>query len=136
MRFASFVARSVLGLALLAAPAPGFATPFAGTLSKGIAGEAAGNSSLVLVQYHHRHGGGHYRGGGYRGGYRGGGYYGGGDDGGAIAAGAIFGLALGAIIAGQAQQQRSVGYCAQRFRSYDPGSGTYLGYDGLRHSCP
>jgi hypothetical protein len=27
-------------------------------------------------------------------------------------------------------------YCAQRFRSYDPASGTYLGYDGLRHSCP
>jgi hypothetical protein len=27
-------------------------------------------------------------------------------------------------------------YCMQRFRSYDPGSGTYLGYDGLRHPCP
>ena len=27
-------------------------------------------------------------------------------------------------------------YCAQRFRSYDPGSGTYLGYDGQRHPCP
>jgi hypothetical protein len=27
-------------------------------------------------------------------------------------------------------------YCAQRFRSYDPASGTYLGYDGQRHSCP
>ena len=27
-------------------------------------------------------------------------------------------------------------YCAQRFRSYDPASGTYLGYDGLRHHCP
>jgi hypothetical protein len=27
-------------------------------------------------------------------------------------------------------------YCAQRFRSYDPGSRTYLGYDGYRHSCP
>jgi len=27
-------------------------------------------------------------------------------------------------------------YCAQRFRSYDPASGTYLGYDGLRHACP
>ena len=26
--------------------------------------------------------------------------------------------------------------CAQRYRSYDPASGTYLGYDGLRHSCP
>jgi hypothetical protein len=26
--------------------------------------------------------------------------------------------------------------CMQRFRSYDPGSGTYLGYDGHRHPCP
>jgi hypothetical protein len=28
------------------------------------------------------------------------------------------------------------GYCEQRFRSYDPASGTYLGFDGLRHPCP
>jgi hypothetical protein len=27
-------------------------------------------------------------------------------------------------------------YCAQRYRSYDPASGTYLGYDGIRHPCP
>jgi len=27
-------------------------------------------------------------------------------------------------------------YCQQRFRSYDAASGTYLGYDGLRHPCP
>lgn len=27
-------------------------------------------------------------------------------------------------------------YCAQRFKSYDPGTGTYLGYDGARHPCP
>jgi hypothetical protein len=26
--------------------------------------------------------------------------------------------------------------CVQRFRSYDPGSRTYLGHDGRRHSCP
>jgi hypothetical protein len=26
-------------------------------------------------------------------------------------------------------------YCAQRYKSYDPASGTYLGYDGLRHPC-
>ncbi len=26
-------------------------------------------------------------------------------------------------------------YCQQRYRSYDPASGTYLGYDGLRHPC-
>jgi hypothetical protein len=30
----------------------------------------------------------------------------------------------------------SVAYCARRYRSYDPASGTFLGYDGLRHSCP
>jgi hypothetical protein len=28
------------------------------------------------------------------------------------------------------------GYCEQRYRSYDPASGTYLGFDGLRHPCP
>jgi len=30
----------------------------------------------------------------------------------------------------------AVSYCAQRFRSYDPYSGTYVGYDGYRHPCP
>jgi hypothetical protein len=30
----------------------------------------------------------------------------------------------------------SVAYCMQTYRSYDPQSGTYLGYDGLRHPCP
>jgi hypothetical protein len=27
-------------------------------------------------------------------------------------------------------------YCANTYRSYDPSSGTYLGYDGYRHPCP
>jgi hypothetical protein len=27
-------------------------------------------------------------------------------------------------------------YCMQTYRSYDPQSGTYLGYDGNRHPCP
>ena len=26
--------------------------------------------------------------------------------------------------------------CAAQFRSYDPASGTFLGYDGQRHPCP
>jgi BA14K-like protein len=26
-------------------------------------------------------------------------------------------------------------YCAQRYRSYDPASGTFMGYDGRRHPC-
>ena len=30
----------------------------------------------------------------------------------------------------------AIAYCMQRFKSYDPSSGTYLGYDGGRHPCP
>jgi len=29
-----------------------------------------------------------------------------------------------------------VEYCMQRFRSYDPNTGTYMGNDGRRHPCP
>jgi hypothetical protein len=106
-------------------------------------------------------GGGGYAGGAYGGGgYGGGGYggYGGGYGGygygyGAAALG--LGLLGGAIIGSQypysdsgygygaeydVDPQNAGGdsptYCASRFRSYDPASGTYLGYDGLRHPCP
>ena len=27
-------------------------------------------------------------------------------------------------------------WCQAHFRSFDPASGTYLGFDGARHSCP
>jgi BA14K-like protein len=30
----------------------------------------------------------------------------------------------------------AVDYCAQRYRSFDPATGTYLGFDGARHPCP
>ena len=30
----------------------------------------------------------------------------------------------------------AIAYCARRYRSYDPVTQTYLGYDGLRHPCP
>lgn len=75
-------------------------------------------------------------------------------DGDDIAAAAIFGLAAGAIAAGvaaNASQPRSSGvpsaggypygsdgyyrYCSRKYRSFDPRSGTYLGYDGQRHYC-
>jgi MFS family permease len=81
----------------------------------------------------------------------------------AVAAGVIGGLVLGGIVA--SQYPRYYGYpaygyytpypyyppypvyrryvhpaeiaaCARRFRSYDPYSMTYLGYDGRRHPCP
>jgi hypothetical protein len=28
------------------------------------------------------------------------------------------------------------GYCEMRFRSFDPATGTYMGFDGIRHRCP
>ena len=52
---------------------------------------------------------------------------------GGLAAGAIIG---GAIANSQAQANDTVAYCAQRYRSFDVASGTYLGYDGYRHPCP
>jgi hypothetical protein len=94
--------------------------------------------NLAEAAPRHHHGGHHYRhhwsGGNYYHGWHRYGYY---DDdaGAALAAGAIFGLAAGAIAA-NASAGIGVAYCEQRFRSYDPASGTYLGYDGYRHPCP
>ncbi len=33
-------------------------------------------------------------------------------------------------------EQSAASSCASRFRSYNPATGTYLGFDGIRHSCP
>jgi hypothetical protein len=44
--------------------------------------------------------------------------------------------AIGDAIAGPGYYEYGPNECAARFRSYDPVSGTYLGYDGLRHPCP
>lgn len=120
-----------LGLALATAPAQ--ALPLNGGAS-GFSAAAATLSQDTAVQtvrwrgrrggyYHHRrHGYGP----------------------GAAIAGGIIGLAAGAAIAGAAASAPppayyggdAVAYCMQRFRSYDPASGTYLGYDGYRHPCP
>lgn len=58
-----------------------------------------------------------------------------------LAAGAILGSALSANANANANANAYVytendRYCASRFRSYDPVSKTYMGYDGHRHSCP
>lgn len=42
----------------------------------------------------------------------------------------------GYYVEGPAAAGGDVAYCMRRFRSYDPGSGTYLGNDGYRHACP
>jgi hypothetical protein len=33
-------------------------------------------------------------------------------------------------------EPRDQAYCISHFRSYDPATETYLGYDGARHFCP
>ena len=86
-----------------------------------------------------------WRGRGY--GYRGGYGYGRGN-GGAVAAGVIGGLALGAVIAGAAAVPPPVAYapayggggdwlayCSSKYRSFNPATGLYLGYDGQYHPC-
>ena len=40
------------------------------------------------------------------------------------------------VVYGAPVYDDAVGYCRRRFKSYDPRSGTYLGYDGYRHPCP
>jgi hypothetical protein len=93
---------------------------------------SADNDPLTTVRY---------RGGGYRRGWGGAG----------AGIGLGIGLAAGALIGGALSAPYyygtapgvyygppggAVGYCLQRFKSYDPASGTYLGYDGFRHPCP
>jgi hypothetical protein len=59
----------------------------------------------------------------------------GGAIGGAIGAGV--GGAVGGVNGVLGNNGRDdVAYCQQRFRSYDVGSGTYLGHDGRRYRCP
>lgn len=93
----------------------------------------AGASVLAVTpasaQWHRHYGGYHHHGGG---------------------GGAIAGFAAGALLGGVLASQRpyyygggpyayggdAEQYCLARFKSYDPRSGTYLGYDGYRHPCP
>lgn len=124
MRFAKTV-----GIALLVgSTAVSFALPAtAAPLITSQALAIAAPSSVEAVQYRRWHGhGGHYHH-----------HHGGGGAGaliGGLAAGAIIG---GAIAAGQANAaaQQHQAYCAQRYRSYDPGSDTFLARDGNRYPC-
>lgn len=50
------------------------------------------------------------------------------------------GYAYGSVYAAPAppiaMQGSDVAYCEAHFRSYNPATGMYLGYDGLHHPCP
>ena len=124
--------RSVAAAALLAsvtagALAPASAAPIGHPMT--LSGAAPG--AVEQVRYYGRHYG-----------------WGGGAFVGGLAAGALIGGALAApYYYGPAYPpppayyappppDDAVAYCMQRYRSYDPNSGTFLGYDGRRHPCP
>jgi len=133
-------------LALIAATAPWLVAPAAAApLSSTLALQNAVAPSVETVQYRR----------GWRGGYRGGfGGVGLGLAAGAIVGGVILGAGgpygyqgypgygyapgydQGYVAVSPYAGGSEVAYCEQRFRSYDPASGTYLGLDGRRHSCP
>jgi hypothetical protein len=62
-----------------------------------------------------------------------------------IIAGVLLGFALGAAVVDSVERQEEaarrlhdpawIAYCARRYYSFDPYTGTYLGRDGLRHFC-
>jgi hypothetical protein len=117
----------ILGSAMVALAQPAAAAPL---LDKGLAPSTLTNVEPVRYGGWHHNGWRHgwHRGAGWRRGY-----YRPGPALGALAAGAIIGSA---IASSQARMPTAVAYCEQRFKSYDPASGTYLGYDGERHACP
>jgi hypothetical protein len=153
------VCSKVVAAALMTAAAPFLTVPASAMAIAPLAALNQAAAPVEAVQYR-RGGGGYWRGGrGYGRGY---GYSG---VGAGLAAGVIIGGAIvgsgaygygpsgyrgyGYAAPGYIEDDLDDGYvavaprggggaayCAQRYRSYDPGSGTYLGYDGLRHPCP
>ena len=117
-----------------------------GFRSGAVAGTGVGEGRVAGGVY--QGGGGRYYGGGYRHHHRGGGFWPG------VAVGVGIGSTYGyygspsyyddsygyydegVVAAAPPTDDDAVAYCTQRYRSYDPASGTYLGNDGLRHPCP
>ncbi|WP_448032384.1 BA14K family protein [Bradyrhizobium liaoningense] len=121
-----------------ATPRQSLSPSFSGTRGVATAGNWRGGSNWSGRHGHHHRRGGFWPGfavgglgsyayyGGYGGGY---GYY---DD--PYSYGGYYDEPSVAVV--QDGGGDSAAYCAQRFKSYDPASGTYLGYDGRRHPCP
>ncbi|ARP99207.1 BA14K family protein [Pseudorhodoplanes sinuspersici] len=133
---------SALAVAGALAVSPASAAP----VMRGIAPAASTQNEMVQHVQWRRHG--YY--GGRRGYYYGGPRYYRRNNSGAVAAGVLGGLAVGAMIGAAAASAPPppayapapvyggndwLAYCSSKYRSFDPASGTYLGYDGLRHPC-
>jgi hypothetical protein len=119
---------AVLAAALAVTPA--YAVPTLASKNVSEAVKPAKNPYVSQIQYHgHRYRHHHHHGGDWA----------------PWVAGSLLGLGLGAAIAddGYAYDDApAYGYdsgfarCEATFRSFDPDTGTYMGYDGRRHRCP
>ena len=112
----------LIGSMTLASSLPAISAPL---MNNAGLSKTTSSSDVTNVQYRRYHRHGYYRRGGGGGGAAGLGI--------GLAAGAIIG---GAIAASAAQANQNAAYCSQRYRSYDPRSGTYLSTDGNRYPCP
>jgi hypothetical protein len=135
----SLTAAVLVGATAISMSLPAAAAPL---VNQAVVGQAVGQSGAPVtenVQWR-RHGGYGYGHRGYGYGHRGYGYGHRGPGAGAVigglAAGAIIGGAIAAGQANAAASQQNQAYCSQRYRSYDPASGTYLNNDGNRYPCP
>jgi BA14K-like protein len=118
MKFLTSAVMSVaLGFALLGGAVEASAIPLVSPA--GVATGSTGSGANVVQVRMGRH-------------FEGGGFGGGDGIGLGIGIGILGGLLLNNTIN---NGYYSDGNCSQRFRSYDPQSETYLGYDGLRHHC-
>jgi hypothetical protein len=89
--------------------------------------------TMAATPAHAQRGRGRGWGGGPRGRGRG---WGGPGVGAAVGIGIGAAIVGGAIAASQAEAARQQDYCARRFRSYNPATGTYIGRDGIERPCP
>ena len=129
MQFSKMICAAVLAGATSVASSQGAAAaPLA--VNAGI-GKSASSIEAVQFRYGHgwrHHGGWRHEGYGWR--HR---HYG---NGAAVLGGLAAGAVIGGAIANSQARADGASYCSQRYKSYDPASGTYLGYDGDRHPCP
>ena len=137
--FKATIAGALAGSLLIASVAPSLALPGArdaGVAERPTQGVGSTNASF------RRH---FYRGQSYHGVWHGRGLRTGNGlaYGGAALSAGLAGLAAGGLIDGtmagvgsDETMDAAISYCADRFKSYDPSTGTYLGYDGYAHPCP
>lgn len=133
IRFFTVAAAALFAVSIAPVANVASATP----ISNAFAVQNAAATNIQTVQYRRRGSARDHR--GRRGG-----------SGAGVAAGVLGGLILGGMLAGPRYygyapgpsygtgyyRGDAVAYCMRRFKSYDPYSGTYLGYDGYRHPCP